>query len=764
MAIDTFEKKENDGAGDDSKLDSNTLAYSDLLLLQKIGDVSKDCYLIIDLYELKIVYANELFKNLWGDKFEELEPKDMLLVTPNAQYELERAPRKDAFLDSKLKIADSMLPIELFQTVNLGGKDKHAIIVCKNPANLYSLRQTELFRKIMEDFDSPLYIRDQDGKYIFCNRAFSINFLDSEPENVVGKTIFDLHKPLPKSLLDLYYTKELDIIKNSNSSIFDAEITLKDNNKKKYKFVCSSYGFKQIKLSGIICIMIEKDEIDAEEFKEQAAEIAGNAKLQLLSGVSHELRTPLNAILGFSEILLDKEENEISQNYLSIINSSSKALIRLIDNMVDYSRLEADKISINNQPFNIIDALYEIKDIYSQKLEESNINLIIDIDDGFPKQISGDEYRIKQIFYNIISNSVKFTKVGFIKIDLHFDYHDKLDEFITVTFAVEDSGIGIAEDRLPEVFSAFSNGASQDIKRFEGSGLGLSITHQLVNKLNGSININSKINQGTKVEISFPYMSYLQDKSNVIEPVIEEISSIKIKNSTILVADDVEFNRDLIREFISPFNINVLEAESGLETIEIINSIKPQLILLDLKMPDMNGIETAQRIKSDPNLSDIPIVAFTAITSPEADSLDPALFASSLLKPVTKNSLINELKKHLPVTSFLKELSIVAQRPEINFYVPIDEELKDHIPTLISILENEMEQKWKRTFGEYSEQKIRRFSDDLELVSKKFQIPFIEKYARALAYNIDQNNKSQAKKTLNEYPDIIERVKAMRSR
>jgi PAS domain S-box-containing protein len=628
-------------------------------------------------------------------------------------------------------------------------------------------RNLKFLQLVLDTLPSPIFIRDSNGVYISCNDKFAETIIGLPKNEVIGKSIFDLNKAVPKVLLDIYYRYDLDIIKSKGYKVFESEVLNIDGSKQIYQFNVAAFTTNNDIDTGIVGIMsditnivkIEKELKDAQNEKE----FSGKAKLDFISALSHEVRTPLNAIMGFTDVLLERDEAQTMKNFLDIIKEASEKLLFLIDNVLDYTLLETNSLDLKYSAFNITESLLTVTDSFKDKIESSGINLLLNINPNIPKQIISDEIRFKQIFLNILSNAYKFTKHGFIKIELDFQYHEEIDDYIKLIFTVEDSGIGISPDNLDEIFDAFNLQSNLYTKKFKGTGLGLTITKSLLDKLKGTISIESEEDKGTKVNIKLPYTSYIQESNNIIEPKIKSNPLLKIKNSIVLIADDVQYNRDLIKEYINSLCINVLEADSGTETLEIINSIKPDMVLLDLKMPDISGYEVARIIREDDNLKDIPLIAFTAAVGQDSEGEDDnSLFNSFLLKPVNKVSLISELKKYLPITSFLKDLPINKIRKNINFKTQITSDIKEYIPEIVGILTNELEQKCDRALRSPTSDKVDSFIEDMELIAFKYQIEFIQKYCNSIKCSIKEENIDKLKQSLIEYPDLIERVKALK--
>lgn len=273
-----------------------------------------------------------------------------------------------------------------------------------------------------------------------------------------------------------------------------------------------------MQIASSIATMIETDErIKAEEKMQDAvkkAESASRTKSLFLANMSHEIRTPMNAILGFSEILLAKQQNDEDKEYLRSINSSGKTLLYLINDILDLSKIEADKVEIINKKVNILSIIDDMKLIFSQKVSIKNINYTTNISPDIPEFILIDETRLRQILLNVIGNAVKFTDKGFVKISLDSQISSEDPEYTYLIISIEDSGIGIPEESNDLVFKPFEQTGRGSLAKYGGTGLGLAITKRLLRLMNGSIEIIQKEDPGTIFQITFFNVKLILPKSD----------------------------------------------------------------------------------------------------------------------------------------------------------------------------------------------------------------------------------------------------------
>ena len=397
----------------------------------------------------------------------------------------------------------------------------------------------------------------------------------------------------------------------------------------------------------------KQDEIKLEKAK-NAAEAANRAKSEFLANMSHEIRTPMNAILGFTELLESQIRDKKQKQYLSSIAASGQMLLSLINDILDLSKIEAGKLKLQYNAVNLCIMFNEIKQIFSQKVKEKRLNFKIDIDPSLPDRLLLDGIRLRQILFNLVGNAVKFTEKGYIKL-LAGRLAGKLSEkkyrnSIAFSFSVKDSGIGIPENQKNLIFQTFTQLDNQDAAKYGGAGLGLAITKRLVKMMGGKITVESELNKGSTFKVILnnvklaPSSTKLPKKQEKIN-----IDLIKFKKAQILIADDIYYNRVLIKEFLKSTDLNFIDAENGEQAINLSKHHKPDLILMDIKMPVMDGNEATQILKKDKNLKTIPVIAITAsVMKGSENKILRTGYDAFVSKPVNKDNLIRTLMSFLP--------------------------------------------------------------------------------------------------------------------
>ncbi|MEI6523098.1 MAG: response regulator [Bacteroidota bacterium] len=382
---------------------------------------------------------------------------------------------------------------------------------------------------------------------------------------------------------------------------------------------------------------LHKTLIDLEKAK-ALAEQSIKIKENFLANISHEIRTPMNGIIGFSDILVKTFPEVKEKKYLHAIKKSASHLLNIINEILDFSKLESGSFSIEKSGFYFDDVLNNIKSIFSLEAQEKNINFTIENDDFKGIEFLGDSGRLQQILVNLVGNAIKFTDEGFVKIILKIK--DENEKSCKVYFEVTDSGIGISKKDHIIIFESFTQLNSGNTKKYGGTGLGLTITKQLLKLQQSELNLESELNKGTKF---FFEMEFDKIDSST-QKVFKELNKNNYKKNKahhVLIAEDNDINMLLAEKILMDAGFIVFKAENGRKAIELFNSNKIELILMDVSMPIMNGIEATKIIRKSSN---VPIIATTAHASKEDQEKYLTFgFNDYISKPYDNNNLTKKI-------------------------------------------------------------------------------------------------------------------------
>lgn len=417
----------------------------------------------------------------------------------------------------------------------------------------------------------------------------------------------------------------------------------------------------------IIAGAIARNRFEMEIIKQkQIADSANRAKSEFLANMSHEIRTPMNAILGFSEIMLNTIREQPYRGYLETIQKSGRTLLALINDILDLSKIEAGRIELQPEPVNISEIMNDIYQIFYEQAHSKHLEFELYVQENPPDNLYLDEVRLRQVLINLVGNAIKFTKQGGVYISL---YHQKIDnQHYNIKIDVRDTGIGIAPEDKDVIFESFRQASSVSVKHFGGTGLGLAISSRLVKMMGGEITVESELGKGSTFTVKIPNVQRLDEVKKASEQIDWSKKEIDFRNAKLLIVDDIQQNIDLVKAYLENTNIQIIEANSGRQAIEMIKTFEPDLVLMDLRMPEMSGYQTRNIIRNELNIQHIPIIAFTASSMKEDEIRITNQFNSLLRKPINRNELISELIKFLDFTVADKEdkQEIIVEECNIN--------------------------------------------------------------------------------------------------
>nr|HID58921.1 response regulator [Desulfobacterales bacterium] len=484
---------------------------------------------------------------------------------------------------------------------------------------------------ILKNMMDTLLVVDLEGTIRTVNLA-TCNLLRYEEEELIGKPIATIFAE-EKAAKEFLEKREL---KN-----YETNYKTKDGKKIPMLFNSSVARDKEGNITDIICMAVditdrklaEKEIIRAKE----EAESANRAKSVFLASMSHEIRTPMNAIVGMSELLADTPLNDEQKEYVEMIRVSADNLLGIVNDILDLSKIEAGQLELEETEFDLGELVETTSIALATRAHKKGLELLCDLKPDVQANIMGDPTRLRQILVNLIGNATKFTEKG--EIIVNVETVEKKDDKVVLHFSVSDTGIGIPKEKQEKIFESFTQADTSTTRKYGGTGLGLTISKQLVEKMGGKIWVESETGKGSTFHftIESPVVEKPEEKEEIIPP--------KIKNLRVLIVDDNSTNRLILRQMVSAWGLTPSQAEDGFSALKALEEGNTyQLILLDKVMPDMDGFEVAKKIREIPEYSNVPIILLSSVDEMgDRERAKELGISSILLKPVRRSKLYDTI-------------------------------------------------------------------------------------------------------------------------
>jgi len=493
---------------------------------------------------------------------------------------------------------------------------------------------------VLDSMEDPIISMDKNNRLLYANKKAKELFSD------IPEFVYDM----PLRGLDENLDRALNLTEGQEFELFG----------RFYRLYVKEIFNKRHALIGTTGILIditkEKAFADEQIKLRNEANTANLAKAQFLAHMSHEIRTPINAILGMDELIIRENQDPTTLEYAGNIMRAGQSLLSIINDILDFSKIEAGKMEIVESDYRLTSVIKDILILVNMRAQKKGLQVNVNIDENTPDSLCGDEVRVKQIITNIMTNAVKYTEKGSVSLSIGFD--KKSDSQADIKIEVKDTGIGIKEEDIPKLYGSFERIENSVNHKVEGTGLGMSITLQLLKLMGGTLDVSSVYGNGSTFVITIPQKIsgddvvgvYKEEVSTKIEA-RESRKSYTAPDAVILVVDDNSVNRVVARSLLKKTKIKVEEASSGEECLIKIREKRYDLIFMDHLMPGMSGVEVFQEIKKrkDHLCEDVPIIALTADATVGVRKMFKDIgFDDFISKPIDPVEYEEKLAKYLP--------------------------------------------------------------------------------------------------------------------
>ncbi len=494
-----------------------------------------------------------------------------------------------------------------------------------------------------------------------------------------------------------------------------------------------------------------KTERELKKVKEKAEE-ATRAKSLFLANMSHEIRTPMNAVLGYIEVLSRKLTDPVQKEYLASMQSSSNALLNLINDLLDFSKAESGKLTLNKQSADIRYIVHDIESIFRLKAQQKNLEFVVEIDKNIPDSMLLDELKVRQILLNLTSNAIKFTDKGYVKIKVSSQNIDS--KKADLILEVKDTGKGIPEEHHKKIFQLFEQEDKGITRKYGGTGLGLAITMQIVKLMHGRVILDSKEGSGSTFRIILPNIS-ITGKMDVPEKLKGfHLDNLIFNPATILIVDDTPSNIEVLKAMLEPQPFIFLEAANGRIALEILKHNKVDFVFMDIRMPEMDGITAIHEIRNHEDWSHIPIVALSASSTDfDSSQLKKHGFNDYVRKPATESEIAGVLVKYLKYE--------VKNQVKNEEQQELSKETISNFDNIISEIQKEIIPLQKNLLGLRPRAEVKNMAIAIIDIGKKFKSDEILFYGEKLLTANENFLFEKEKELIEKFPDFINNLQSL---
>jgi signal transduction histidine kinase/ActR/RegA family two-component response regulator len=552
------------------------------------------------------------FNFTYQEAFAELSKADALLKLDKSTINNNLEQAKTA-LSNALAIIDlqnyTKLKIDSYKIASLIAMEENDLVSAKQNLEIYSVKKDSIHQIYI---NSIFKVVDSESKVGDLNEIIATqkDDLDKKKKSInFGK----MTNGLSIALIVILSLLTLSLYKNNNLRAKANELLQDKNNE----------------------LLLAKEK----------AEKASLAKAQFLSTITHELRTPLYAVTGLTHLLMEENPKEYQKEHLNSLKFSGEYLLSLINNILDLNKLEANKVEVENTSFNLKKRVNDVLIALKKSADDRKNNLHLEFDESIPSLLSGDPLKLSQILINLVGNSVKFTQNGDVTVRIK-----KLDQNknkVTLHFEIEDDGVGISKKKQKSIFETFSQGSLQINRKFGGTGLGLAIVKNLLELMNSKIHLESQLGKGSKFWFNINFMvSEENTEGNSQNNIVYDVDYAALEDRNVLVVEDNKINQMITKKILEKNKMKCLVADNGMDAIKMVQAHNFDVVLMDIHMPGISGIEATQKIREFDK--QLPIIALTAVTIDEnLDDFYRAGFTEIIPKPFKPEEFFEKIYRSI---------------------------------------------------------------------------------------------------------------------
>jgi PAS domain S-box-containing protein len=507
-----------------------------------------------------------------------------------------------------------------------------------------STRENELFRSLIDNVPVAIYAKRPDLRLIYVNQGWC-DLTGIAREDALGRTDAEVFGPEGEG----YMRIDRMVLENGEMQEVEELARMPDGESRfqiaRKSTMIASDGSLYLIGSTTDVTELKRREEELREAEKRAV-LADRAKSEFLANMSHEIRTPMNGVLGMAELLARTELDNKQRTFTEIIVKSGNALLTIINDILDFSKIDAGQLVLDPAPFPLVESVEDVATLMATRAKEKDLELIVRVDPDLPRMVVGDAGRLRQIITNLVGNAVKFTDSGHVLVEVTGAARG---DDVSLRFRVQDTGIGIPQEKLAQVFEKFSQVDASSTRRHEGTGLGLAITSRLVELMGGEIGVESRLGGGSTFwfTISLPIGDDVENA---------RIAPVDVTGARILIVDDNAVNRSILMEQMVNWGFDACAARNGVEALAVLESasrlkLGVDCAVLDYQMPGMSGVEVAERIRATGEIADTPIVMLTSIDQALSGNQFAELrIGAQLIKPARSQALletlVTEIQKH----------------------------------------------------------------------------------------------------------------------